>query len=159
MPRIDPRQYSARESCGCYRRGSIARTGAHPILVMQVHLPGIDYGCMDTASVPPASASVSMATPVPRCCRRSRRWSRSSRARVTVLAGLLDRSALPGVLAEIETLGLDFIEVRQLTPERESPQPGGNPVTAEQPNFRSNQAPATRGNDAPSREHGTPRSR
>jgi hypothetical protein len=106
---------------------------------MQVHLPGIDYGCMDTASAPPASASVSMATSVPRCCRRSGRWSRS-RARVTVLTGLLDRSALYGVLAEIETLGLDFIEVRQLTPERESPQPGDNPVTAVQPNFRSNQS-------------------
>lgn len=91
---------------------------------MQAHLPGIDYGCMDTASAPPAS--VSMATSVPRCCQRSRVWSRSSRARVTVLTGLLDRSALYGVLAEIETLGLDFTEVRQLTPERESPQPGDN---------------------------------
>src|SRR5712675_1437888 len=89
---------------------------------------------------PPASSSVSTATPVPRCCRRSRRWSRSSRARVTVLTGLLDRSAPYGVLAEIETLGLDFIEVRQLTPERESPQPGDNPVTAVQPDFRPNQS-------------------
>jgi len=44
------------------------------------------------------------------------------------------------VLAEIETLGLDFIEVRQFTPERESPQPGDNPVTAVQPDFRSNQS-------------------
>ena len=39
----------------------------------------------------------------------------------TVLTGLLDRSALYGVLAEIEALGLDLLEVRQLTPDRESP--------------------------------------
>jgi len=42
----------------------------------------------------------------------------------TVLIGLLDRSALFGVLAEIEALGLELIEVRQLTPERESPESG-----------------------------------
>ncbi len=51
----------------------------------------------------------------------------------TVLTGLLDQSALFGVLAEIEALGLELIEVSQLTPERglpapddvhESPEPG-----------------------------------
>ena len=42
----------------------------------------------------------------------------------TVLTGLLDRSALYGVLAEIEALGLDLLEVRQLTPDRRSPGPG-----------------------------------
>ena len=41
----------------------------------------------------------------------------------TVLTGLLDRSALYGVLAEIEALGLDLVEVRQLTPEHELPAP------------------------------------
>jgi hypothetical protein len=35
-----------------------------------------------------------------------------------VLTGLLDRSALYGVLAEIETLGLDLLELRKLTPDR-----------------------------------------
>jgi hypothetical protein len=39
----------------------------------------------------------------------------------TVLTGLLDRSALYGVLAEIEALSLDLLEVRQLSPDRESP--------------------------------------
>jgi hypothetical protein len=34
----------------------------------------------------------------------------------TLLTGLLDRSALYGVLAEIEALGLSLIEVRRLTP-------------------------------------------
>jgi len=42
----------------------------------------------------------------------------------TVLTGLLDRSALYGVLAEIEALGLDLLEVRQLIPDRKSPGPG-----------------------------------
>ena len=45
----------------------------------------------------------------------------------TVLTGLLDRSALYGVLAEIDALGLDLLEVRQLTPDREIT---GNQVTA-----------------------------
>ena len=39
----------------------------------------------------------------------------------TMLTGRLDRSALYGVLAEIDALGLDLLEVRQLTPDRESP--------------------------------------
>jgi hypothetical protein len=42
----------------------------------------------------------------------------------TVLTGLLDRSALYGVLAEIEALGLDLLEVRQVPPERKSPGSG-----------------------------------
>jgi len=42
----------------------------------------------------------------------------------TVLAGRLDRSALYGVLAEIEALGLDLLEIRKLTPDRESPGSG-----------------------------------
>jgi hypothetical protein len=43
----------------------------------------------------------------------------------TVLTGLLpDRSALYGVLAEIEALGLDLIELRQLLPRRRAPKPG-----------------------------------
>jgi hypothetical protein len=37
---------------------------------------------------------------------------------------LLDRSALFGVLAEIEALGLDLLEIRKLTRDRKSPEPG-----------------------------------
>jgi hypothetical protein len=44
----------------------------------------------------------------------------------TVLTGPLDRSALYGVLAEVEALGLDLLEVRQLTPECKSPGSGDN---------------------------------
>ena len=42
----------------------------------------------------------------------------------TVLTGVLDRSALYGVLAEIEALGLDLVEIHQLAPQRKSPGPG-----------------------------------
>jgi hypothetical protein len=46
----------------------------------------------------------------------------------TVLTGLMDRSALYGVLAEIEALGLDLLEVRQLEPDPEAPESGqGSP--------------------------------
>ncbi len=36
----------------------------------------------------------------------------------TLLTGVLDRSALYGVLAEIEALGLDLVELRRLDPRR-----------------------------------------
>ena len=39
----------------------------------------------------------------------------------TVLTGLLDRSCLYGVLAAVEALGLDLIEVRRHSPLRNSP--------------------------------------
>jgi hypothetical protein len=42
----------------------------------------------------------------------------------TLLTGSLDRSALYGVLAEIEALGLDLVEVRRLLPV--DPCPPGN---------------------------------
>jgi hypothetical protein len=35
----------------------------------------------------------------------------------TLLTGLLDQPALYGVLAEIEALGLDLLELRKLTPD------------------------------------------
>jgi len=44
-----------------------------------------------------------------------------------VLTGLLDRSALYGVLAEIEALGLDLLELRKLTHDRGSPRSGHHP--------------------------------
>jgi hypothetical protein len=42
----------------------------------------------------------------------------------TVLTGLLDRSALYGVLAQVESLGLDLVEIHQLAPQRKSPESG-----------------------------------
>jgi hypothetical protein len=43
---------------------------------------------------------------------------------VTVLTGVLDQPALYGVLAEIEALGLDLLEVRRFPAGPESPEPG-----------------------------------
>jgi hypothetical protein len=40
------------------------------------------------------------------------------------LTGVLDRPGLYGLLAEIEALGLDLLEIRQLTSEGRSPQRG-----------------------------------
>jgi hypothetical protein len=40
------------------------------------------------------------------------------------LTGVLDQPGLYGVLAEIEALGLDLLEVRQLAPEARSPEHG-----------------------------------
>jgi hypothetical protein len=42
----------------------------------------------------------------------------------TLLTGPLDRSALYGVLAEIDALGLDLLEVRLVALDGESPAPG-----------------------------------
>ncbi len=41
---------------------------------------------------------------------------------VTVLTGVLDQSALYGILAEIQALGLDLLEVRQVPPEPRRPE-------------------------------------
>ena len=89
---------------------------------MSVHLPVPDHGVMDPAPVLYSirirghlGATVLSAFPalVPR-------WHGAD----TVLTGLLDRSALYGVLAEVEALGLDLVGIRQLTPEGRSPESG-----------------------------------
>jgi hypothetical protein len=86
------------------------------------HLPARDHGGMDPAPTPymiringHLGATVLSAFPA----LVSRRHGAH-----TVLTGLLDRSALYGVLAEIEALGLELVEVRQLTRHRKSPGSG-----------------------------------
>jgi hypothetical protein len=86
---------------------------------MRTHLPARDHGSMDLA---PAryviringhlGATVLSAFPA---------LAAHHHGAHTVLTGLLDRSALYGVLAEIEALSLDLLEVRQLSLDRESP--------------------------------------
>jgi hypothetical protein len=89
---------------------------------MRVHLPTSHHGGMDSA---PALYTIRinghlgdiMMSAFPALVPQ---WYGAE----TVLTGLLDRSALYGVLAEIDALGLDLLEVRQLEPDRESPEPG-----------------------------------
>ena len=88
---------------------------------MRTHLPAFDHHCMDPT---PAryririhghlGATVLSAFPA---------LVSQHHGADTVLFGLLDRSALYGVLAEIETLGLDLLEIRQLSPDRTPPEP------------------------------------
>jgi hypothetical protein len=49
-------------------------------------------------------------------------WERQGQE--TVLTGVLDQPGLYGVLAEIEALGLDLLEVRRFTSEARSPERG-----------------------------------
>jgi hypothetical protein len=89
---------------------------------MRGHLPALDHGGMDPA---PAlylirihgHLGAAMLAAFPALAPRRDGGH-------TVLTGLLDRSALYGVLAEIEALGLDLLEIHKLTPGRESPEPG-----------------------------------
>ena len=96
--------------------------GGRRIPVMRVHLAVLDHGGMDPAAALYAiringHLGVTVLSAFPALT--SRRHGAH-----TVLTGLLDRSALYGVLAEIEALGLDLLEVRQHEPDRESPEPG-----------------------------------
>jgi hypothetical protein len=89
---------------------------------MRFHLPALNHGVMDPT---PAlytiringhlGATVLSAFPA---------MAPQRHGAHTVLTGLLDRSALYGVLAEIEALGLDLLEVRQLSSDRKSPGSG-----------------------------------
>jgi hypothetical protein len=89
---------------------------------MRIHLPALDHRLMDPAPTLYAirihghlGATVLSAFPelVPQHLGAD-----------TVLTGLLDRSALFGVLAEVNALGLDLVEIRQPTPQRRSPESG-----------------------------------
>jgi hypothetical protein len=89
---------------------------------MPCHLPALDHGRMDSA---PArymiringhvGATVLSAFPA---------MAPQRHGPHTVLTGLLDQSALYGVLAEIEALGLDLLEIRKLAPDRTPPESG-----------------------------------
>jgi hypothetical protein len=89
---------------------------------MRIHLPAPDHGLMDPAPVRYTirihghlGATVLSAFPA---------LAPQHHGADTVLTGLLDRSALYGVLAQIEALGLDLLEIRQHTPQRRSPESG-----------------------------------
>ena len=95
---------------------------SHQILAMWTHLVTLDDRCMGPACARYViringhlGATLLSAFPV-------MAWERQGPE--TVLTGLLDQPALYGVLAEIEALGLDLLEVRQLAPEARSPERG-----------------------------------
>jgi hypothetical protein len=82
-------------------------------MVTRSHLPAPGHGRMDPAPAPyliringHLGATVLPAFPA---------MAPRQHGAHTVLTGLLDRSALHGVLAEIEALGLDLPELRKLT--------------------------------------------
>jgi hypothetical protein len=94
----------------------------HQILAMRTHLPALDHGWVDASSARYViringhlGATLLSAFP-------AMAWQRHGPE--TVLTGVLDRPGLYGLLAEIEALGLDLLEIRQLTPEGRSPQRG-----------------------------------
>ena len=81
---------------------------------MRVHLPALDHGFMDPAPVLYAirihghlGAIVLSAFPT---------MDARQQGADTVLTGQLDHSALYGVLSDIESLGLELLEVRRETP-------------------------------------------
>jgi hypothetical protein len=78
------------------------------------HLPGVHHGRMDAGLARytirvNGHLGVTLLSAFPALAARPH-------GAHTVLTGLLDRSALFGVLAEIEALGLELIEVRRLAP-------------------------------------------
>ena len=86
---------------------------------MSAHLAVLDPGAMDQGSVLYAIRINGHLGGMVLCAFPEMQAQR--RGEDTVLTGLLDRSALYGVLAEIDALGLDLVEVRQLEPRRERP--------------------------------------
>ena len=89
---------------------------------MRAHLPARDHGGMDSA---PARYVIringhlgaTLLSAFPALAPRHH-------GAHTVLTGLLDQSALYGVLADIEALGLDLLEVCRLVPDGKSPGSG-----------------------------------
>ena len=89
---------------------------------MAAHLPALDHGRVHAASARymiringHLGATLLSAFP-------ALAWQRQGQE--TVLTGVLDRPGLYGVLAEIEALGLDLLEIRQLSPEAGWPERG-----------------------------------
>jgi hypothetical protein len=91
--------------------GYAIRRKCHQILAMRTHLPASHYGRMDPASARylirvngHLGATLLSAFPA---------MTSQRQGPETVLTGVLDQPGLHGVLAEIEALGLDLLEVRK----------------------------------------------
>jgi hypothetical protein len=87
---------------------------AHRIHVMQFHLPARDHVVMDWA---PALYTIRVDGHLGAMALSAfRGMTPQQKGTHTVLTGWLDKSALYGVLAEMEGLGLVLLEVRQMEP-------------------------------------------
>jgi hypothetical protein len=94
----------------------------HQILAMRAHLPAPDHRRMDPASARYLITIKGHLGAAPLSAFPAMAWKRQGAE--TVLTGTLDQAGLHGVLAEIEALGLDLLEVRQLAREPRSPESG-----------------------------------
>jgi hypothetical protein len=89
---------------------------------MRTHLPALDHGRVDASSARYMIRINGHLGATLLCAFPAMAWQRQGPE--TVLTGVLDRPGLYGLLAEIEALGLDLLEIRQLTPEGRSPERG-----------------------------------
>ena len=83
---------------------------------MRTHLPAPDDGRMDPASARYTIRISGHLGPTLLSAFPALAWQRQGPE--TVLTGVLDQPGLHGVLAEIEALGLELLEVRQITEPR-----------------------------------------
>jgi hypothetical protein len=83
---------------------------------MRIHLPVPNDGRMDPASARYTIRISGHLGPTLLSAFPALAWQRQGPE--TVLTGVLDQPGLHGVLAEIETLGLELLEVRQITEPR-----------------------------------------
>jgi hypothetical protein len=110
-----------------YRPGTVKRSPApagraHRIHVMRFHLPARDHVVVDWA---PALYMIRVDGHLGRMALSAfPGMAPQQKGTHTVLTGWLDQSALYGVLAEMEALGLVLLEVRQMEPHGKSPDPG-----------------------------------
>ena len=91
----------------------------HQILAMWAHPATLDDCCMGPASARYLIRINGHLGATLLCAFPAMAWERQGPE--TILTGMLDQPELYGVLAEIEALGLDLLEVRQLTTEAGSP--------------------------------------
>jgi hypothetical protein len=89
---------------------------------MRTHLAAPDHNRMDPASARYMIRISGHLGPTLLSAFPAMAWKRQGPE--TVLTGMLDRPGLHGVLAEIEALGLDLLEVRRLERETSSPERG-----------------------------------
>ena len=96
-------------------------------MVMETHQPGSDDGCMSTG---PALYTIRVDGHLGAIALSAfPALVAEQQVSQTVLTGFLDGSALYGVLAQLEMLGLDLVEVHRVRAAEPPPGPGGGHPT------------------------------